>query len=89
MCYLRILTSGYLQGNSQFFQEFVEGGRSMKEYCSQVTAHLSHNVYMFRQTVTHDCASILDSIAKKTSCSYNFSHGASLHPHSFIFACVL
>ena len=29
--------------------------------------------------VTHDCASILDSIAKKTSCSHCFSHGAS-HP---------
>ena len=65
MCYLRILTSGYLQGNSQFFQEFVEGGRSMKEYCSQVTAHLSHNVYMFRQTVMHDCASILDVLLRR------------------------
>ena len=27
----------------------------------------------------HDCASILDSIAKKTSCFHHFSHGASLH----------
>ena len=33
--------------------------------------------------VTHDCASILDSIAKGTSCFYYFSHGASLHHHSF------
>ena len=33
--------------------------------------------------VTHDCASILDSIAKGTSCFHYFSHGASLHPHSF------
>ena len=33
--------------------------------------------------VTHDCASILDSIAKGTSCSHYFLHGASLHPHSF------
>ena len=31
----------------------------------------------------HDCASILDSSAKGTSCFYYFSHGASLHPHSF------
>ena len=30
--------------------------------------------------VTHNCASILDSIAKGTSC---FLHGASLHHHSF------
>ena len=33
--------------------------------------------------VTHDCASILDSIAKKTSCFHYFSHGASLHHCSF------
>ena len=36
VCYLRILTSGHLQTHSQFFQEFVEGGKTMKEYCSQV-----------------------------------------------------
>ena len=36
--------------------------------------------YIFRQRVTH---SILDSIAKKTSCFHNFSHGASLHHCSF------
>ena len=42
--------------------------------------------------VMHDCASILDSIAKGTSCFHYFSHGASLHPHSFsrmIFTLVL
>ena len=35
----------------------------------------------------HDCASILDSIAKKTSCFHHFSHGASLH-HRMIFTLV-
>ena len=43
---------------------------------------------IFRQGVTHDCASILDSIAKKTSCFHYFSHGASLHQYSFIFTLV-
>ena len=33
--------------------------------------------------VTLDCASILDSIAKGTSCFHYFSHGTSLHRHSF------
>ena len=33
--------------------------------------------------VTHDCASILDSIAKGTSCFHYFLHGASLHRRSF------
>ena len=36
VCYLRILTSGYLQSNADFFQAFIEGGRTVKEYCSQV-----------------------------------------------------
>ena len=31
----------------------------------------------------HDCASILDSIAKGIPCFHDFSHGASLHPYSF------
>ena len=34
----------------------------------------------------HDCASILDSIAKGIPCFHDFSHGASLHPYSMIFA---
>lgn len=37
VCYLRILTSGYLQSNAEFYQAFVEGGRTVKEYCSQVS----------------------------------------------------
>ena len=31
--------------------------------------------------VTHDCASILDSIAKGIPCYNKLSHGASLHPY--------
>uniref|UniRef100_A0A3P8VFF2 ubiquitinyl hydrolase 1 n=1 Tax=Cynoglossus semilaevis TaxID=244447 RepID=A0A3P8VFF2_CYNSE len=33
--YLRLLTSGYLQREQGFFQFFVEGGRSIKEFCQQ------------------------------------------------------
>ena len=33
--------------------------------------------------VTHNCGSILDNIAKGTSCFHYFSHCASLHRHSF------
>jgi ubiquitin thioesterase protein OTUB1 len=42
VCYLRILTSGHLQTNSQFFQAFVEGGKTMKEYCSQEVEPMYH-----------------------------------------------
>lgn len=35
VCYMRILTSAYLQSNSDFFQAFVEGGKTMKDYCTQ------------------------------------------------------
>lgn len=34
--YLRLLTSGYLQREHIFFQHFIEGGRSVKEFCQQV-----------------------------------------------------
>lgn len=34
--YLRLLTSGYLQRENKFFEHFIEGGRSIKEFCQQV-----------------------------------------------------
>ncbi|XP_058157522.1 ubiquitin thioesterase OTUB1-like [Dasypus novemcinctus] len=33
--YLRLLTSGYLQRESEFFQHFMEGGQTVKEFCQQ------------------------------------------------------
>ena len=36
--------------------------------------------YIFTAKVTHNCASILDSISKSIPCFHNFSHGAS-HPY--------
>lgn len=47
--YLRLLTSGYLQREHGFFQHFIEGGRSVKEFCQQVDFfHIisSHNFQM-------------------------------------------
>lgn len=37
--YLRLLTSGYLQRESKFFEHFIEGGRTVKEFCQQVPPH--------------------------------------------------
>ncbi|XP_063800998.1 ubiquitin thioesterase OTUB1 isoform X3 [Pseudophryne corroboree] len=33
--YLRLLTSGHLQRDGVFYQHFIEGGRSVKEFCQQ------------------------------------------------------
>lgn len=33
--YLRLLTSGHLQREKVFYQHFIEGGRSVKEFCQQ------------------------------------------------------
>uniref|UniRef100_A0A8C6YXN7 OTU deubiquitinase, ubiquitin aldehyde binding 1 n=1 Tax=Nothoprocta perdicaria TaxID=30464 RepID=A0A8C6YXN7_NOTPE len=33
--YLRLLTSGCLQRHRPFFEQFLEGGRSIKEFCQQ------------------------------------------------------
>ena len=38
--YLRLLTSGYLQREHGFFQHFIEGGRSVKEFYQQVRPDL-------------------------------------------------
>ncbi|XP_048850945.1 ubiquitin thioesterase OTUB1a isoform X1 [Brienomyrus brachyistius] len=39
--YLRLLTSGYLQREHAFFQHFIEGGRSVKEFCQQEVEPMS------------------------------------------------
>ena len=58
----------------------------------QATKHDAISASDGKAQRTHDCASILDSIAKKTSCFHYFSHGASLHHCSLsrmIFTLVL
>ncbi|KAJ8266129.1 hypothetical protein GJAV_G00126260 [Gymnothorax javanicus] len=39
--YLRLLTSGFLQREHAFFQHFIEGGRSVKEFCQQEVEPMS------------------------------------------------
>ncbi|XP_028665314.1 ubiquitin thioesterase OTUB1b [Erpetoichthys calabaricus] len=39
--YLRLLTSGYLQREGGFFEHFIEGGRSIKEFCQQEVEPMS------------------------------------------------
>ena len=34
--YLRLLTSAQLQKKADFFENFIEGGRTVQEFCSQV-----------------------------------------------------
>jgi len=34
VAYLRLFTSAYLQMNSEFFENFIEGGKTVKEFCS-------------------------------------------------------
>ncbi|CAB4039537.1 Ubiquitin thioesterase OTUB1 [Paramuricea clavata] len=35
--YLRLLTSAQLQKKEEFFENFLEGGQTMKDFCSQVS----------------------------------------------------
>lgn len=34
--YLRLVASGQLQKEADFYQNFIEGGRSVADFCSQV-----------------------------------------------------
>lgn len=34
--YLRLITSGQLQRQAEFYQNFIEGIRTVKEFCHQV-----------------------------------------------------
>lgn len=39
--YLRLVTSGYLQREEDFFQHFIEGGRTVREFCQQEVEPMS------------------------------------------------
>ena len=34
--YLRLLTSGQLQKDAEFYENFIEGGKTVKEFCRRV-----------------------------------------------------
>ena len=64
-------------------QKVVETRSSLSNTCTiQAQSCVTPNYILYRQRVTHDCASILDSIAKGTFCFHYFLHDASLHRHS-------
>ena len=70
-------------------QKIVETRSSLSntiKYTSTIMRNPFARVYVGR--VTHNCVSILDSIAKGTSCFHYFLHGASLHRHSMVFTLV-
>ncbi|XP_036444998.1 ubiquitin thioesterase OTUB1a [Colossoma macropomum] len=39
--YLRLVTSGFLQREEDFFQHFIEGGRTVREFCQQEVEPMS------------------------------------------------
>ena len=46
---LRLLVSGHLQKEHEFYSNFVEGGRTVQEFCSQVSKHF------YREVLTSGC----------------------------------
>lgn len=39
--YLRLITSSQLQRDAEFYQNFIEGDRTVAEFCHQVSVHTS------------------------------------------------
>lgn len=39
--YLRLITSGHLQKEAAFYENFIEGERGIKDFCYQVTQQLN------------------------------------------------
>lgn len=44
--YLRLITSGQLQKEADFYQNFIEGGRTVTEFCHQVIYHFYFFFYL-------------------------------------------
>ena len=59
------------------------GIRSLLSNTIKDTSTIMRNPFLHIQAKGYALYSIFDSIAKKTSYSHCFSHGASLHQHSF------
>ncbi|CAF1386205.1 unnamed protein product [Rotaria sordida] len=53
VAYLRLFTSGYLQMNREFFENFIEDGKSVKQFCStevEPMARESDNIHIIALT---------------------------------------
>ncbi|CAF0980699.1 unnamed protein product [Rotaria sp. Silwood1] len=53
VAYLRLFTSGYLQMNREFFENFIEDGKSIKQFCStevEPMARESDNIHIIALT---------------------------------------
>ncbi|CAF2766412.1 unnamed protein product [Rotaria sp. Silwood2] len=53
VAYLRLFTSGYLQINREFFENFIEDGKSVKQFCSievEPMARESDNIHIIALT---------------------------------------
>lgn len=50
--YLRLITSGQLQREAEFYQHFIEGDRTVKEFCHQVhIQYASTDLFVLSETV--------------------------------------
>ena len=51
--YLRLLTSAQLQKKEDFFKNFLEGGQTMKDFCSQVNYAFLTNFWFANNWFSH------------------------------------
>lgn len=52
--YLRLVTSGFLQREEDFFQFFIEGGRTVREFCQQVSTPGNDKLTLEESSDTYD-----------------------------------
>ena len=66
--YLRLLTSAQLQKKSEFFENFIEGGRTVQEFRSQVIIYLQvYTAAVFVSYIFNSLSSIISSVYLSTS----------------------
>ena len=67
--YLRLLTSAQLQKKEEFFENFLEGGQTMKDFCSQVSFGARTSCNKPAADLQQCCSNNLSTGCVRTACS--------------------
>ena len=76
VCYLRIIASGYLQKNAEFYLPFLNGYADMKDFCSRVSVGDLHIIYLTHMTTS------TNSRQAHEACTHTHTHTHTQHTHT-------
>ena len=82
VCYLRIIASGYLQKNAEFYLPFLNGYADMKDFCSRVSVGDLHIIYLTHMTTSTHSRQAHEAHTHTHTHTHTQAHTHNTHTHT-------